>query len=320
MKQRVLVLGASGFIGRRVVAGLAASSWAAPIAAGHRAPLAPGPVEGVWLDATDEPALARAVETADAVVNCVAGSAGTLVATARALFAVTHRAPRPPRVVHLSSMAVYGAAVGTVDETAPVRADGGAYAAAKVESEQLAANCMNVVTLRPGCVYGPGSAQWSERIARWLTARRVGDLGAAGDGTCNLVYVDDVVAAILAALQRPGVGGETFNLGSPAPPTWNEYFVAFARALGAVPVRRISPRQLTLETRLWAPPLKAAELAARFVRLDRVRIPPPIPRSLLRSWAQEIRLDVSKAQKVLGVDWTPTDVGLRETVRTLGMA
>jgi nucleoside-diphosphate-sugar epimerase len=312
MKPRVVVLGAGGFIGRRVVAALAASAWT-PVAAHHHAPLAPGPVETVTLDAADEGALARALEGADAVVNCIAGSAATITATSLALYAVVARAPRPPRVIHLSSMAVYGSAVGTVDENARLLGDNGAYAAAKVEAERLAARCGDVVVLRPGCVYGPGSVQWSERIARWLAAHRVGDLGAAGDGICNLVYVDDVVAAILAGLRLPRGDGRTFNLGSPAPPTWNEYFLAFARALGTVPVSRISRRQLVVETMLWAPPLKVAELAARLARLRRVSIPPPIPPSLLRSWGQEIRLDVRRAQQVLGMTWTPPDTGLRQT-------
>lgn len=313
MKQRVVVLGATGFIGRRVVAALAATAWAAPVAAGHRSTLPSALFETLRLDAAHEPSLARAVASADAVVNCIAGNAATIVGTARALFAVVSRAPRPPRVIHLSSMAVYGSAVGSVDETAPLRGDGGAYAAAKVEAERLAASCGDVVTLRPGCVYGPGSVQWSERIARWLTAHRVGDLGAAGDGTCNLVYVDDVVAAILAALRLPRAAGQAFNLGSPAPPTWNEYFLQFARALGAVPVSRISRRWLVLETTLWAPPLKIVEVAARLARLRGVRVPPPIPPSLLRSWSQEIRLDVRKAQQVLGLAWTPAAAGLSHT-------
>ena len=317
MKQRILVLGAGGFIGRRVVAALAATPWATPVAAVHRSPPPPGAAETVRLDAADAPALEQAVDFVDAVVNCVAGSPATIVAAARALSAVAGTSPHVRRVVHLSTMAVYGSAVGTVDESAALRGDVGAYAAAKVEAERIAATCGVTVTLRPGCVYGPGSIQWSERIARWLIARRVGDLGAAGDGTCNLVYVDDLVAAIIAALRLPRVAGEAFNVGSPEPPTWNEYFLSFARALGAVPVRRISGRQLTLETKLWAPPLKAAELALRFARLPRLQVPPPIPPSLLRSWGQEIRLDVRKASAVLGVAWTPVEVGLHETAGQL---
>ncbi|WZB74124.1 NAD-dependent epimerase/dehydratase family protein [Achromobacter insuavis] len=37
MKQRILVLGANGYVGRRVVAALAASDWAEPVAGVRRA-------------------------------------------------------------------------------------------------------------------------------------------------------------------------------------------------------------------------------------------------------------------------------------------
>jgi nucleoside-diphosphate-sugar epimerase len=320
MRQCVLVLGAGGFIGRRLVAALAAAPWATPVAAVHRVALAGTSAETVQLDAIHAPMLQDVVPFMDAVVNCVAGSPATIVAAARALFEAAGASPHRPQVIHLSTMAVYGSTVGTVDETAELRGDIGAYAAAKVEAERMAAEYGHVVTLRPGCVYGPGGVQWSERIARWLSAHRVGDLGAAGDGTCNLVYVDDVVAAILAALRLPQLVGEAFNLGSLAPPTWNEYFLSFARALGAVPISRISRRRLTLETNLWAPALMAANRAARLAHLPHVRVPAPIPPSLLRSWGQEIRLDMRKAQSMLPVAWTPTEVGLRETAAQMRAA
>lgn len=320
MSQRVLVLGAGGFIGRRVVAALAAEPWATPVAAVHRAPAAHGDVEVVQLDAADPVALRAALRDIDAIVNCIAGSARTIRTTARTLFAEAAQAPSRPRVVHLSTMAVYGSAVGLINEDGALRGDSSDYAAAKVEAERCAAGWGDVVTLRPGCVYGPGSVQWSERIARLLRAHRVGDLGAAGDGACNLVYVDDVVAAIVAALRLPRIAGQAFNLGSPDPPTWNDYFLAFARALGAVPVRRISATRLALESRLWAPPLKAAEIAARLARVNGHRIPPPIPPSLLALWGQDLRLDVRKARDLLGVAWTPLGTGLGATATQLRAA
>jgi 2-alkyl-3-oxoalkanoate reductase len=311
------VLGAGGFIGRRVIAALATEPWATPVAAVHRAPPAQDDVECVRLDAADPAALQPVLRGVDAVVNCIAGSARTIAATAHVLFAGVAQAPSRPRVVHLSTMAVYGPADGLVDEDGELNGDHGAYAAAKVEAERCAAGWNDVVTLRPGCVYGPGSVQWSGRIAHLLHARRVGDLGAAGDGVCNVVYVDDVVTAILLALRRPLISGHAFNLGSPHPPTWNEYFLAFARVLGAVPVRRIPARRLALETRLWAPLLHAAGIAARVARLGGDRIPPPIPPSLLRLWGQDLRLDVRKAGDMLGLAWTPLDAGLRATAAQL---
>jgi 2-alkyl-3-oxoalkanoate reductase len=298
---RVLVLGAGGFVGRRLVAALAASDWATPVAGVRRRRRGAG--EQRVVDATDAGQLMGAVADVDAVVNCVSGDPATIVAGARALFA----APAEPRIIHLSSMAVYGDAIGRVTEDAPLAGTGG-YAGAKVAAERLAGARGGVAVLRPGCIYGGGSPQWSERIAELLRARRIGDLGANGDGCSNIVHVDDVVGAILALLRQPAEG-VALNLAMPDAPDWNDYFVAFAKALGAVPVARIPEWRLKAET-LAAVPLKLAERA-------RLPVPPAIPPSLARLWRQNIRLDTARAQAVLGTDWTTLAAGLAEAAASL---
>ncbi len=310
MKQRIVVLGASGFIGRRVIAALAASDWAMPVAAMHRsqAALPPG-VERISINATVESELAQALKGATGVVNCVTGSYETIVAGARTLFDIASHTPATLRVIHMSSMAVYGSATGDIDETAPLRGDLGPYSAAKIETEKFAARGGNIVLLRPGIVYGPESPLWCELIGRLLMARRIGDLGLAGDGICNLVHVDDVAKAALLALQAPGIEGQAFNLGMPQAPTWNDYFQRYAKALGAVPVRRIGHTRLMLELKALGPALKVAAIAAHPVGLS-----PPVP---IRPWLLDlcrhaIRLRVSKAENVLGMKWIPLDDGLRE--------
>jgi 2-alkyl-3-oxoalkanoate reductase len=313
MTQRVLVLGASGFIGWHLSVALARTDWALPVLASRRKFTCPTPPrsESVIFDATDEVALSNAMAQAAAVVNCIAGRAESMVASARALLAAAARADNPPRIVHFSSMAVYGSVPGEVDETIPLLPDRGAYGAAKIRIEELCSGQPNVLRLRPGIVYGPRSTQWSERIARWLLSRRIGDLGAAGDGYCNLVYIDDVVAAVLRALRSPQ--GGVYNLAAPDPPTWNDYFVAYGRALGAVPAKRISGRRLLVESKLLAPVLKTAELTARAARLRGLALPPPMPASLLGLFRQRIRLNSAKAAEQLGLRWTPLEEGLQRS-------
>lgn len=309
-KLRVLVLGSGGYVGKHLVAALHASGWAEPIPAGRR----PGSVAegGMVFDATDAAALARAVDGMDAVINAVAGSHQTMVAGAQALRTVLSQRSQPIRLVHFSSMAVYGAAIGRVDENTPL-ADGlQGYADAKVQAERVLAGLDEVVVFRPGCIYGPGSPQWSVRIARLLQARRIGDLGAAGDGYSNLVYLEDVGQAVLAALHPFNDRvSRTYNLAMPDAPTWNTYFEVYARLLGAVPVQRISARRLAWESRVRAPVLAALRIAARGRQAE---IPPPIPPSLLRLWAQDIRLDVSAATADLDIRWHPLRAGVSAAV------
>ena len=311
-KRRILVLGATGFIGKRVVQMLAASDWAFPIAASHRTKLDfASPVETVRLDARQPVALKEAVRSAAGVVNCITGDSETIISSARALFLACSGVTPMPRIIHLSTMMVYGTATGTVDENAPLLGDWDEYSAAKTKVEQMARDYAPVVHLRPGIVYGPQSPIWSGRIGRWLLQHRLGDLGAAGVGYCNLVHVDDVVEAVSQALRIPGIDGEAFNLSLPSPPTWNEYFHRYAVLLGTS-VAQISDTRLAVERYVLAPPLKIAELLSLALSFD-WRPPDPIRPWLLRLCAHPIRMDVRKAERVLGTKWTPIDQGLRQS-------
>jgi nucleoside-diphosphate-sugar epimerase len=317
-RQRILVLGAGGYIGRRIVARLAAGDWALPVAAWHRRPVtAAAGSEALRLDATDAAALRAALAGVAGVVNCVAGDPGTIVTGAQRLFEAVAAQSPAPRVVHLSSMAAYGSARGLVDESAPLLGDLDGYSAAKARVEELARGQASVVCLRPGIVYGPGSPNWSLLIGSWLRQRRLGDLGEAGEGCCNLVHVDDVVTAVERALRLPGIEGRAYNLGCPEPPTWNGYFAAYAQALGVAPVRKITPLRWRLELQVAGPLLKLAEVGARAARL-RWRPPAPIRPWLATLCRHDIRLDVRLAGAGLGMQWLPLAQGLREAAASVG--
>ena len=310
---RVLVLGAQGFAGRNILSTLAKTEGVTAIAGVRR----PSPDEHLVVDARNPDHLRRALEGVDTVINCVAGDARTIVDNAGALFAAAAEHPGV-HVIYFSSMAVYGSATGTVSEDAPLLGDLGPYSAAKVQAELLAQPCPASVTIfRPGIIYGAGSPQWTERIARLLKTRRIGDMGAAGDGCCNLVHIHDVVRAVLAALpsrtlsQAEPARHPAYNLAMPNPPDWNGYFLQFARELGAVPARRITERRLKLETKALAIPLRLAE------RLSAPLLPPAIPPSLARVWRQDLRLDSTRATQELSMSWMTLSEGLSEAVAGL---
>jgi len=206
-------------------------------------------------------------------------------------------------------MTVYGGAIGKINEAAALSLNFGAYGAAQAAAERLAAEYSRSVILRPGCEYGPDCPQWSGRVARWLMTRRLGDLGNAGSGSCNLLYIDDLVSAILQGLTAPQVEGQAFNLVCNVL-TWNDYFVQFGTALGIAPVPFISAQTLRLESRLFAPPLKIIELIGNKLGVDSARLLPAIPPSLLRTCRQNIQLDARKAELLLGMQWTPLATGI----------
>ncbi|MFT3905567.1 MAG: NAD-dependent epimerase/dehydratase family protein [Steroidobacteraceae bacterium] len=306
IRRPVVVLGAGGYIGRQVVAALAASSWAVPVAVGRRIQnsVFDVGVRRVAADATNEAVLEPLLADAVGVVSCIAGDAGDIVRGGQALLNVAARMDSAPRIVYLSSIAAYGAGTGIVDEDSPLRGDLGDYSASKALVDQMAAVYPFVVRLRPGIVYGPGSPWWTDRIGRLLVARRLGDLGAAGEGRCNLVHIDDVVAAILKALQLPEATNAAFNLGSPVVPTWNEYFARYAQALGAAPVRRIGRAQLAIELNLAGPLLKIRE------KLTGSEAVPAIRPWLTTLCRHAIQMRVERAQSVLGMQWKPLGEGI----------
>lgn len=313
---KVLVLGGSGYIGSRLCAALAATGWATPVSASSRRPT-PG-VESRRVDARDADSLARALQGIDAVVNCVAGDAQAIAQGAAAL-AQACRTAQCGRVVHLSSMSVYGSQEGDLLEQAPFDPSLGWYARAKCEAERhmalLARAGGTVVTLRPGCVWGPGSQLWVGRIGRWLRSSRLGDLGAAGDGWSNLVHVDDVCSAVVAALRAPLAGGEmrAYNLAAPDSPRWNDYFIDLALAIGAVPVRRISPLQLRLDAWVGGPALKLAQVALSRLGRSGNAVPDPVSPGLLALWDRHQYLDSRLAERDLELRWTAYGTALRQS-------
>ncbi len=303
MTGKILVLGGAGFIGQAIMAALGDSA----VAASRR------PVPGVahrQCDATDQASLAAACTGMSAVVNAAAGSRAAMERATANLCAAAGQGGQ--HIVHLSSMAVYGAATGIMREDSTLDAAGSDYAAGKIACEaelrRFAASGGAVSILRPGIVYGPGDQQWIGRLCRLLRTGRLGDLGAAGDGFCNLVHVRDVAASCLACLRAPG---GTFNLAARAPPRWNEVFSSLALAIGAVPLRRLGGRRLALERRVLAAPLQIAKLAGARAGWSAGRLPEPLPPSLLALFARQVRLDPTRAD-ALGFPRSDDAVGLAD--------
>jgi nucleoside-diphosphate-sugar epimerase len=315
---RVLVLGATGTIGSRLCAALTATSWAEPVAASRRPASGPGQLQ---VDTLDERSVMAALRQCDAVVNLVAGGAEAISQGAAVLARAAVLAGFP-RIVHFSSLSAYGPREGVITEETPLDPTLGWYGRAKVESEQHMAAYAdlggNAITLRPGCVWGPGSELWVGRVAQWLRAGRLGDLGEAGDGWSNLVHVDDVCQAVLAALWLPPQGGapRAFNLAAPDSPRWNRYFTDLGVAIGATPVKRLSARRLKMDAMLAGPPLKIAQMAAAKLGL-KIAIPEPITPGLVGLFARQLKLDATAAQRGLGMAWTPYAAGLEQAVTWL---
>jgi len=314
---KILILGSSGYIGKRLHARLKASGWAQPVCASRgRSADAPGAIS-VVIDVTNREALTQHLKTGryDCIVNSVAGDFKSITQGASSL---AHAAIEAgcERVVHLSTMSVYGRAEGLIDETTPFDSGLGWYSRAKCEAEDhlqmFAKGGGKMVVLRPGCVFGPGSELWVGRIARWLRAGRIGDMGAAGDGWSNLVHVEDLCEAVAGAMSLPLTPGATqvFNLAGPDSPRWNQYFADLAIAIGATPLRTVSSRRLRMDLLAAGAPLKLAEKLLDRIGVRHPWLPEPISPSVVGLFASHLRLDARSASTALALNWTPYAEGL----------
>jgi len=256
---RVLVTGASGFIGGRILEVLSQYEGYEPVAGIRRwasaARLGRLPVEVRQIDITDADMTRDAMRGIEAVVHCAVGDLETTVGGTRNVLAAALE-EGVARVCHLSTVEVYGTETGLVREDDPVRRSGEAYADAKVGAEEVArdysAQGLPLIILRPAIVYGPFSTNWTERIAERLVSgqwRRLGSL----DGICSAVYIDDVVAAVLRALETEAAVGGAFNVIGPETVSWDEFYATFNELLGLPPLRRRLPLLWHARAALVAP-------------------------------------------------------------------
>jgi NADH dehydrogenase len=295
---RILVTGANGSLGRRLLSRLASArpprtlvralvrSRAAADA------LAGSPHEVRIVDWSDPAELARAAAGCDAAVHLV----GILKQTRRARYVDAHEGPARAlagaaataglrRIVALSLLGA--------DPTSP-----NACLGSRGRSERLLLDGPVPVTLiRVGMVLGEDDA--ASRALRSQARSPFLLLVRGGAALYQPIDAEDVIDAVLAALARPAPGSETLELAGPE----------------SLPLRELVRRAARLHDRrprIVPLPLALARAAARLV--ERLLADPPVTEAMLEVLERDEAIDPGPACRRLGLSLTPLDTALRRSV------
>ena len=142
------------------------------------------------------------------------------------------------RVVHTSTSEVYGTALRVpIDEEHPLQAQS-PYAATKIGADQLALSYFRsfglpAVVARPFNTYGPRQSARAviPTIITQALSRDQIEIGSLSP-TRDFVFVEDIVAGMVACAEAAGVEGEVINLGTGVEVTIAEVLERVLAAVG----------------------------------------------------------------------------------------
>ncbi|WNF29494.1 NAD-dependent epimerase/dehydratase family protein [Streptomyces sp. C11-1] len=235
----ITITGAAGMLGSRLAERL--------LADGHEVrgvDLRPGPLVLLTGDIRDRELMDQALDGADVLVHAAAALPSypdeqirsIIVGGTENVFAAAGAAGTP-RVVHISSTAVYGlpTIVPTPEEYPREPVD--TYSRAKASAEEIAeryrAGGMCVPILRPKTFVGPGRMGLFSMLFEWAEEGRHFPVLGKGDVRIQMFAVDDLVDAVVTVLTAPDeVANDTYNLAAAEFGTLREDFQAVLDAAG----------------------------------------------------------------------------------------
>lgn len=304
----ILITGATGLVGRHFARRAVDAGYdVQALVRSHsdRSALDGLPVGFVDGDLAKPETLPSALAEADIVVHAAAhvGDWGppekyraiNVVALEHMLVAA-ERQRRLERWIQISSLGVYPARhhYGT-DETVPPDLGGlDGYTQTKAEAEILInrhvrEHGLPAVILRPGFIYGSGDRHALTRIVEKIEAGKMKFLGR-GDKLLNNTSVENLCDAILLAMEKPGITGETFNIRDERLVTREEFINTVADYLGKPHPRHVPER---LGRVLVGPIETLARWRGR-------QTPPLLTRAQIKFMTLNLDFSIAKAKRVLG--------------------
>jgi nucleoside-diphosphate-sugar epimerase len=319
-----LVIGASGFLGRRLAEMLVARGDDVSLLArqSSRVDDLPGTRPVIRCSLDDVDCLSRAMRDVRFVYNCAGLSsdwgrwedfrAANVDGVANLLQAA--RQASVERVVHVSTTDIYGYPREPCDETRGFHDVGLPYNRSKGLGDDLVLDFhrrtgLPVTVVRPATIFGPRSKDWVVELSRLLIAGRAVTVGG-GRARAGLVYVDDVADVMARLAATDSAIGEAYNVVDPTPIGWRDYFDRVANALG-VAGARLDIREMVA--------FGLAHLSEAIYRLLGVESRPLFTRHVALLLTRDQHYDTAKLRNILaGFPATGLARGLALTTAWLG--
>lgn len=314
---KVVITGATGFVGRSLATALLAQGWeVCGVARATAKRPSSLPIDWHTGDVLQPLSLQGAFEGAEYVIHAAGmlGQAGVPEAayqqlhvegTLHVLTAVQAQSPQA-RILYVSSPGVLGPISGApASEAAPLQPSN-PYERSKAAAEELVqtfvAAGMDIVIARPEFIYGPGDAH----VLGLFQAVKRGLFFYIGDGqaTCHPTYIDDAVGGMVRCLVN-GRSGEIYHITGPEPITFRQLGETIAAALDVRPPWLRLPRPLALLA------ATALEGVGKLTGMT-----PPLSRTGVAFFSEDRRFSWQKAHNAL--DYTPQfdlPTGVAATVR-----
>jgi nucleoside-diphosphate-sugar epimerase len=318
----ILVLGATGFIGQELARQLIARDIPIRVLVRNPGRLPPdlqcGKVQVTVGDLSRDTDIRVAIDGIRVVYHLARPHVTTWEEYAEHDVEATRRvaeaclAAKVNRLIYTGTIDSYyaGAKAGIITENTPLDPHIGwrnYYAQAKALSEQILMSLyrergLPVVIFRPGVVIGQGSSPLHWGVGMW-SWNSVCQVWGKGRNPLPLVLVEDVAQALVTALNRPGIEGESFNLVANSGLSALDYLQALEECTGSKFQRILTPpwKFYLADVLKW--------MVKRAIRHPDQRKPS------YRDWesrTQRAHYDCSKARKLL--NWNPTDLQI-EIVR-----
>lgn len=285
---KVLVTGATGFTGSRLVPLLLKNGFEARVfvrPTSDRSPLSALKVDWAMGDFANPETFTAALHGVDALVNIASlgfGHAESILRSAKEAGV--------KRGIFISTTAIF------------TQLNAGSKSVRLAAEEAIQASDLDYTILRPTMIYGSKRDRNMWRLIRLLRITPIMPIFGDGESLQQPIFVDDVAGAVLLALQTDATIGKSYNIAGKAPLTYNQVIDTVASTLGK---------------RVWKLHLPYMPIVRMLQFTERMKLRLPIKAEQVLRLNENKAFSYEEAQRDFGFNPRSFEEGIRAEVSTI---